>query len=671
MLSRRKHRKSLRSCTGKKRIVKPTLRRLSLGFEPDSRLTIGAVARDGRGEWRLCGYWHAVKTTPQWIRRLPDDDTLRATGFYDVRHHLTLFLARSPARELSAKFAVLLTTDSAVRARLDDLVEGLGIRRVRREDLEQAFLRGASRQAWLHAVHRPTSVKPDAKGLAGLDLRQAIDPFGDQSFRLEAAVSDPSTLRTISDFRASLPSDSRLRKLDPGDALGRPPKGFNRGLVGLSLRSGLVWTRATDNIDDLVRELDALCTQVEHVRSEMPSGAGYDQRGYDVLARPQQATSLESLGDACDFSFELSTQIDAEGQEIPTEVTEAEQEWLDGGTFEVLRSDKERLQVDARLRGEQIATLRIQPLLHTDGRAELVITADRAPGLASDHKGWQDLDYLLQRFQNRAAVWFSNGYTIQEQRLFNLKYRDVPFDRWRWLAFNDEPRVATYAVAVEKPAKSGLWDVPWTGNSLFEFVVNNITQLFTPTGAWYLICDDGSGEIADFVFLEPSAKRLRLIHVKAAEETKERGIAPAMYEVVISQATKNLRFLDPKVLAERLQEQKGASRVEELTWQTGGQRLENREQPILALESMGHYLDRGVIVLQPHTRRSSWRTAGQKLRDGELGNRDRIQFLRLRTLLADLEDVCRRFDASFECWGENDGDNDPADGVVFPRSQLR
>jgi len=637
--------------------------------------------------WITRGWWHAVETLPSWLAEVkapskeeekhenpdaaeePSDPALR-----DVRHHLTLFLAKVGI-PVPDSFGILLSTDPTVRREVASYLDLLGVLRIPEGELAAAFLRGASRQAWLKGVHKPIIVKADAKTLVGLDLRNVLDPFGDQSFRLEAAISDHRAMRIVEDFRNSLPKDSRLRDLDPSDAVGRPPKNQSR-LIGLSVADGILWTRSTRKIADFIQEIDALCDQLARARKEqLSTERGYEQQGYRILVRAQTA-SLSELGSAIDFSLAIPLPGEEPDPNAPQALLDAQGQWQEYGEFIARQNEAERLWVDAYLGGQKIADLRVQPVLLSDGGADLNLSVSYSDKASDDERN--TLDHLLVRFADHASLWFSNGFSIQKKRLFSLQYRDVPFDQWRWLPFSapGTPPI-TYDLHREKPAQAALWDVAWNGNSLFEFVLNNLPLLFSSTEGSYLFCDDGSGEIADFVFIDPIHNRLWLVHAKAAGKTAEktagkaagkageREIAPAKYEQVISQATKNLRFLDAAHLLQRLERQRTQSLATLLTWDSKGEPAAF-ENLIQALKKLGKFPQRRVVVLQPHTSRRIWKTAEQNLRDGTLGEDDRIQLFRLRTMLADFEDVCRRFGASFEAWGVND----LADDLDFPRSSL-
>lgn len=647
------------------------------------------IPRATEGRWEIFGCWYALETLPSWLARLePEPPDIP----YDVRHHLTLF-GITKDRRLGHPFAGVLSTDQPVKKKLVDLMGEIGLTRVAEEELIPTFLKGASRRAWLRGVHQPVSLKADAKTLTGLDLRDAIDPIDDQSFRLDAAVSETRSAKIAADFRRNLPTNSRLRELPVLDAIGRPPAKRENDYVGLSLRLGTVWTGTSRSLSHFLEELDDLCAQIAQGREKPPEETGYGQRGYSMLARPEDDLRLEMLGRAVDFSIPIPLPEEEEQLDKPEPRVRALQEWLERGEFVLRQAEEQRLLINAVYDGKVIADVRVQPILGDHGAAKLDITAPVRESAKPSQEDVDRLDQVLKGAEKRTSIWFSNGYTFQGERVYKTEYRDIPFTSWKWMPFRNGK--LAYAIDREKPREYRLWEDEWNGHSLFEFVLRNVQPLFRPGhNPWYLLCDDGSGEIADFIYLDPHARRLRLIHVKAAgsndsepeasagkRKRAQRGIAPAKYEIVLSQATKNLRFLDPSLLLKRLIAQRHERRakgknseMERLTW-ISGKRVDDRTAAMEALEQMGAYIDRGLVVLQPHTNRSVWMKAEEDLRatakDGtnpKMSDSDRIQLLRLKTLLADLGDASRRFSAIFEAWGVNDGEDG---GAAFQRSELQ
>ena len=67
---------------------------------------------------------------------------------------------------------------------------GLGAIKLLEPDLlNAAFVKGKTRTVWLSGTHARVSVKADSKILSGLDLRDALDPLGDQTYYFTAARS--------------------------------------------------------------------------------------------------------------------------------------------------------------------------------------------------------------------------------------------------------------------------------------------------------------------------------------------------------------------------------------------------------------------------------------------------------------------------------------------------
>ena len=152
----------------------------------------GPIAKITFHRWITRGRWHSVQTVPSWMAEvkaesIPHEDhgsegvnqePIEAS-LRDVRHHLTLFLAKNGAAPNADSFGILLSTDPGIRREVADYLDVLGVPQVPEAELASTFLRGASRQAWLKGIHKPIVVKADAKTLVGLDLRNVLDPFGD------------------------------------------------------------------------------------------------------------------------------------------------------------------------------------------------------------------------------------------------------------------------------------------------------------------------------------------------------------------------------------------------------------------------------------------------------------------------------------------------------------
>jgi hypothetical protein len=171
------------------------------------------------------------------------------------------------------------------------------------------------------------------------------------------------------------------------------------------------------------------------------------------------------------------------------------------------------------------------------------------------------------------------------------RIRSNPFAGWTWESFDG------FRIRVEKPPGDVHAMAGEPGDdSLFGWVARRFN-----TG--WLTCDDGAGEVADFVHVDP-AGLLTLVHVKAAHgDGPRRGVAVVPYQVVVAQAVKNLHFVtDQEALRRRLAE--GASG--KACW-SHGIRVPDRSDLLEALELRDATTPTRVIVVQTHISQSSYR----------------------------------------------------------------
>lgn len=600
----------------------------------------------------------------------------------DTKHELVLLAARKG-------LAAVAGSDPNMRKKIADVLldssditlpDGSAVFSIIPErTTSSAFLRGQAKQTWMQGIHPPIPTKATSKTMVGPDLREAIDPFGDQTFRLKAALSDVETNRIMADFRGRLPAKSPLRNLEPDDAVGPPYKLRRGALVGISPREGIVWSGSSKSIGDFLHQLDRFCHLLEGAKAEIDRvGVGYDQIGYRVLVQPQLGVTVDHLKQA--IGFDLTLPLPAEQPEKIKGDPEIERgflEWLDHGEFQLRNSADGRIYLDAIFAGEIIANIRIMPIMKADGKVELGYTAD----MNDSHRDrfGTTLDHVMEFFKERATIWFDSGFTIQEELVFSTQFRDVPFERWSWAPFKCD--ALEYNLAEEKPYLiSGkkkeyvkLASHNWKGLSLFDYVVRNAPNLFPVRNECYLLCDDRPGEIADFIYINPADGELKLIHIKGAGSAAKRSLAENKYGQVVSQATKNLRFLDTGILLETFRLDHGRP-VEKASWVVGKtvKQLPNRDPALAALASLGPHPHREVIILQPHTRRQVLMKAEADLKTNRISDTDRFQLLRLRTQLSDLETVCKSRAASFRVIADNDVEGSDGDkDALFARQKLR
>ena len=136
----------------------------------------GMLKNDTRSGFRFSGFRFKESRPVVWAQAV--------AGVLDEINQLVLLIG---ANDLVA----ICFSDSSHKhavshaARRGDYTEW---RTVKRGHLIEALIRGqALLSVWLDGTQRRVSVRPDSKTLAGIDLRDSIDPLGDSSFVAGAA----------------------------------------------------------------------------------------------------------------------------------------------------------------------------------------------------------------------------------------------------------------------------------------------------------------------------------------------------------------------------------------------------------------------------------------------------------------------------------------------------
>jgi hypothetical protein len=125
----------------------------------------------------------------------------------------------------------------------------------------------------------------------------------------------------------------------------------------------------------------------------------------------------------------------------------------------------------------------------------------------------------------------------------------------------------------------------------------------------WLWCDDGSGELADFLHLTPDKgkgkRTLSFIHAKGAHsKSPDRKISVSAYEVVCAQALKNLRYLERKDFDASLLHKISIDKIGRC-WKDGKPQGVKSPEFQRALAGVKYSaLSHEVVVVQPHVRLS-------------------------------------------------------------------
>ncbi|WP_316348348.1 hypothetical protein [Desulfuromonas acetoxidans] len=541
------------------------------------------------------GYLHyQEKKNPSWFDPTPqtgqDEEGRTSKVLEDLTNHLILICRRGDY------FGIYFSDNARCQSISSQLGKdehrGLGkIQKVPEAQIKAAFLKPDSlKTLWLSGIHRNTPVKADSKVLSGSDLRHALDPLSDQTYAFTAVKGG---LLQISDEKSAS--------------------------VGLNPGNAKLWVGPSGDWDTFKSMLSSVLGRLE-------AAEGGQSDELPVLARC--LNSLDDIEDAFDFSI---LPIEMHPEDIGDDLCELIQELEFSYRFQVVGSNGHDftlnlLEVIDGREGEQIAQIQVS-LLFDKGK---VSSALESSGIPEGKEQFVRKVERLLRKRDLIRVWYESGHTFADGKIHSTQYRDVEFDRGKfiWADFSD------YNIDQEKPLidennggtikRVERPDLTGGRNSLFCWVrehwdgIRLGEKTNTPRG--WLVCDDGAGEKADFIHLSvPDGDEdpiLSLIHVKAAgSDGARRGISVGAHDIVLSQAVKNIRYIDRKSLAATVAEA-ASERVRNLVWFDGQQR--DRGEFVDAVRALGERCKKRVVVVQPHTRESAYQPGDQSNRRRQL-----------------------------------------------------
>lgn len=457
------------------------------------------------------------------------------------------------------------------------------LRRVPRARLNAAFVQGETRTLWLSGVHRRTAVKADSKILSGVDLRNALNPLDDQTYNFTAA-------RCIAEISK------------------------HRTTVGVAPRKSRVWLGLSKSWVDFCETTAQLLTHLDTTKRNEPAPL------------PVLVTSVadgNSVKDAFDVSIQPPELVsdDPSGQ-LPN-LAQLEK-WAYESSFDVIKTKGANFTARLSLNKEILGDVEFSvDLTHPEN---VIVQALGKPASQAAKDAFEEAVRICNR-SDWINIRYDTGHTVTNGGIHEIRYRDMPFENFVWVDFNN------YRVDTEKPT-------PLTAvggkKSLFCWVHQHWPILAKGSKGGWLVCDDGSMEIADFIHLDltPRVPLLSLIHVKGAgSKERNRAISVSNYEVVTGQAVKNLRHLDRLLLDKGLAEGLD-KKISKLVWLN---RLKKKREDFLkVLDTIGTNFRRQVIIVQPHVTKVCHDAARQNPNSS-----DARRLRQLDTLLFAAEMSCR------------------------------
>lgn len=454
--------------------------------------------------------------------------------FKDVTHQFAWIVVRN-------KRAALIASDSSMRESIQFALKSAAV--IPRADAFAAFVGSKARAVWLNGTHAQTDVKPESKVLMGTALEEALDPLGDHSFHLSALRSQPA----IPALRSKT--------------------------LGVALSSGRVWSVRAQSLADLLSDVGALFDRLD--TPAVPSTS------YDFLSQP--VSGLVNVKDAYSVSVLPTPLLDPSGDGVGAAQITRAQEWAYETKYSVKPAGNADFTVQVTRLGTDIGTLEVHP--GSSGSSVTLV------GI-----GWQPVDPAMDGLRAEAErylldvkqvkVHYDSGHAISGGECYRGGFVDQLVD-WKWHNF------AGWDIDKEKPAANPTLAAAIglaADQSLFGFVVQTYQQ------GW-LACDDGSGEVGDFVHIDSVNKKVTLIHAKAASsKAANRSFSVSDYDLVIAQAIRNIRHLDKEQLLKSLRKSAGHA-IADATWHNGGR--VTRANFIDQVVKMGASFSKELVILQP------------------------------------------------------------------------
>jgi hypothetical protein len=554
------------------------------------------------------GWIHYSETrTPAWYA---GDDL-------HEKHHHSIFIVKK------AELVALALSDPAFR---NTIVADIRKQRVKLFDslrlltskqINDGFVRARVRTLWLSGAHRRTSTKADSKILGGLELEAALDPLEDQSYYF-----------------------SSVRSTHDGLAFDAAGVGV---IVGANPRNARVWIGPSKDWKTFIQRVEALIDAAGTViktPSTVPSPLS-------VLASP--VDGIAGAKEPYDMAI-IVPEISSAGKE-----DDREDPWFhefsDAARFVITpKADSPSFAAEVFWGHESYGRMEYEFTAAAGGS----VSVKAAPlnwNAGLDHH--EEIRKICSN-TDLLTVYFDTGHTFAQGHFYETRFRDARFENWQWA------KLTGFAVDTEKPLDDKKLKIAEIGGhddtSLFGFVVKHWPNLLDGrVGTGWLICDDGSMESADFIHFDDQAAppRLSLIHVKGSgSAAANRRISVSDYEIVVSQAVKNLRYLDRANIADKLGLETD-KQIASAVWRNGV-RQKNRKNVLEVLARTGSHMVKAVCVFQPRVRKSTIEKIGAQMQAGHLDHSDVCRLRQLDTLLLAARAECFALGADFHVIGEDD-----------------
>jgi hypothetical protein len=366
----------------------------------------------------------------------------------DVTNELTIVMRRDRL--------VAIHADSATKRKLQKWLDHTPKPPFRRlpTDILQGTFKGDAKALWLKGVHRRRATKADSKTITGPRLQDVVDPFDDATFAMSAVKIE----------------------FDP-----QVDGAVLRGKLGTTPRTSSIWLKSmTDFPTFTAAAVETLIWLDKALAQEKPP---------DNLF-PELATEINGLTAVSDaYEVLVVEPDDVRGEPDSDDELVARAELLSEALLTVHgKPDSPRFTMDVGFHGCVSGSLSIKPV-QVSGGFELDVRYASEP--TNEPVARQIRDTIGNG--ELLSVYYTSGHTFTTRKISRQNIATTPFRNLEFVDFAD------CDITMEKPQLKGdqaIHDaIGLPGEkSLFGWAVQHFSD------GW-LICDDGAGEIADFLHL--------------------------------------------------------------------------------------------------------------------------------------------------------------------------
>lgn len=476
--------------------------------------------------------------------------------------------------------------------------------------LQALFINGENvKVLWLSDIRGKYSHVPSSKVISGADLEDKLNPILDQTYMMSA-------------------SRTRVQLQEKEVSFGVSPF------------KSVIWSSNCDNWNKYEQQITSVLDYISQndLNSDQP---------ISILAFPIH--ELDDFESPYEFTFISKDTLDPDAEEPKYKLLKYIEDNITVNIDSGLNFTNEYFYLEVFFNNEPCAEYKITPKIK-----DYKISYNHE--LRKNYK--EDESKIFKgifKYPDLIKCWFDSGHALIGGMAFKTDLRKVQFTHYIWDVFDNTN------ILKEKPLTSkNKLALHQTGNqnSLFCWVKNNWSGRWSnntrndedcfntiESQKGLLLCDDGPGELADFIHLDEykDIKYLTFIHVKAAhKDTPIRDISVGAHDVVVNQAVKNLMRCDRKSFLEEM-EKRESDNSDKPCWEDGKlitfSDFETKSKAFLNSRN----IQKRVVVIQPHTMKSKFASRSETKRG-----------MQLNTLLVAADNAIRATGADFFVIGYDD-----------------